>query len=250
MNNMKKEKHRITESRLSEIIKNVVGNFLDEYRSGTRNNGNLIPINENNVKRMITTHSDDGYIVISPCRGGGDFGIDPTTNQYESDKLAHINKERVKEIINDIKKSGFSYTPTYGGFIENLGDENETVVYERSFIVYNKDRSGHNLNFDDLFNFGLEMCKKYNQDSFLVQAPGDNPKYVKQDGTVDFEFSGGKVFNDVSQEYFTDLHKNTHKKGDISSRKPTRFSFTEAYVNPKPQCYSERHVRWINGEVF
>ena len=247
---MAKKITRITECQIDKIVKNVVGNFLNEYRSGTRNNGNLVSINENNIKRMITTHSDSGYIVISPCRGGGDFGIDPNTNQHEADKLAHINKERVKEIINDIKKSGFSYTPTYGGFIENLGAENETVVYERSFIVYNKDRSGQNRNFDDLFKFGLAMCRKYNQDSFLVQAPGTNPKYVKQDGSVDFEFSGGKVFNDVSQEYFTDLHKNTDKQGDISSRKPTRFSFTEAYVNPKPQCYSERHVRWANGEVF
>lgn len=234
----------------SETIHEVVGNFLNEYRSGTRNNANLVSINENKIKRMITTHSDNGYIVISPCRGGSDFGIVPTTNQHESDKLAHINKERVKEMINDIKQSGFSYTPTYGGFIENLGTKNETHVYERSFIVYNKDKKGNNRDFKDLFDFGMAMCKKYNQDSFLVQAPNDTPKYIKQDGNVDFEFSGGKVFNDVSQEYFTDLHKNTDKNGDISSRKPTRFSFTEAYVNPKPQCSSERHVRWANGEVF
>jgi hypothetical protein len=153
-------------------------------------------------------------------------------------------------MIDDIKKSGFSYTPTYGGFIENLGSDNETTVYERSFIIYNKDKNGKNCNFNDLYKLGLELCKKYNQDSFLVQAPNENPKYIKKDGSLDFEFNGGKVFNDVSQEYFTDLHKNTHKGGDITNRKPTRFSFTEAYINPKPQCYSERHVRWLNGEVF
>jgi hypothetical protein len=153
-------------------------------------------------------------------------------------------------MIEDIKQTNYSYTPTYGGFIENLGTEKETNVYERSFIIYNKDKRGNNLDFNDLYEFGLEMCRKYNQDSFLVQAPNDKPKYIKQDGSVDYEFSGGKVFNDLSQEYFTDLHKNTHKSGDVSNRKPTRFSFTEAYVNPKPQSYSERHVRWLNGEVF
>lgn len=240
----------ITESQIDKTVKNVVGNFLSEYRSGTRNNGNLVSINENDIKRIIATHSDNGYIVISPCRGGADFGIDPDASQQEADKLAQINKERVRSIINDIKKSGFSYTPTYGGFIENKGSKNETSVYERSFIIYNKDKKGQSGNFSDLFKFGLELCRKYNQDSFLVQAPGDKPKYIKQDGSVDFVFSGGKVFNDISQEYFTDLHKNTHKFGDISKRKPTRFSFTEAYVNPRPQCYSERHVRWASGEVF
>ena len=153
-------------------------------------------------------------------------------------------------MIEDIKQSNFSYTPIYGGFKENLGTDKETIVYERSFIVYNKDKRGNNRDFDELFNLGIEMCRKYNQDSFLVQEPNENPKYIKQDGSVDFEFSGGKVFNDISQEYFTDLHKNTHNSGDISNREPTRFSFTEAYVNPKPQCYSERHSRWLSGEVF
>ena len=247
---MAKKVIKIGRNEIKEAIHNVVGNFLNEYREGTLNKANLVPINENDIKRIIATHSDNGYIVISPCRGGSDFGIDPKRSKHDADQLAHINNERVKEIISDIKQSGFSYTPTYGGFIENKGTENEDVVYERSFIVYNKDKSGNNRDFEDLFNFGLSMCRKFNQDSFLVQAPGENPKYIKQDGSVDFEFSGGKVFNDISQDYFTDLHKNTDKFTDMERRKPTRFSFTEAYVNPKPQCYSEGHVRWANGEVF
>lgn len=236
--------------KLKQIVAETVNNFLSDYRGVTKNGGRLVSINENNIKRIIATHSDNGYIVISPCRGGSDFGIDPDKNQHEADKLANINKKRVREMISDIKSTGFSYTPTYGGFKENLGTDRETTVYERSFIVYNKDKKGANRDFKELYDFGLEMCRKYNQDSFLVQAPGENPKYIKQDGDVDFEFGGGKVFNDISQEYFTDLHKNTDKGGDISKRKPTRFSFTEAFVNPKPQCYSERHVRWANGEVF
>ena len=193
----------MNEKRLNEIVKSTINNFLSEYRSSTCNRAKIVSINENDIKRIISTHSDNGYIVISPCRGGSDFGIDAGNSQVDYDKLANINRKRV-----------------------------------------------NNLNFGDLYKFGLEMCRKYNQDSFLVQAPNENPKYVTQDGSVDFEFSGGKVFNDISQEYFTDLHKNTHKNGDISNRKPTRFSFTEAYVNPKPQCYSERHSRWLNGEVF
>lgn len=237
-------------NKLNEIVGKVVNNFLNEYRENTKNNGKLVSINENNIKRIISKHSDNGYVVISPCRGGSDFGLNPKNSKYESDKLAQINRKRVKSMINDIKQTGFSYTPTYGGFIENFGTDQEENVYERSFIVYNKDKFGNDCDFNDLFNFAIDMCRKYNQESVLVQAPGDKPKYIKQDGSIDYEFDGGKVFNDISQEYFTDLHKNTNKNGDISGRKPTRVSFTEAYVNPKPQCYSERHVRWANGEVF
>lgn len=236
-------------NRIKQIVNEVVDNFLNDYRGSTNNHAKLVSINENNVKRMISTHSKSGYIVISPCRSGADFGIDPEVGKAEADKLAHINKVRVKGMIDDIKKSGFSYTPTYGGFIENKGEENETEVYERSFIIYNHYKDGNEGDFNDLYEFGLMLCKKYNQDSFLVQAPNETPKYITKNGDVDFEFNGNMSFNDLSQEYFTDLHKNTNK-GDISNRKPTRFSFTEAYINPKPQCYSERHVRHLNGEVF
>ena len=64
------------------------------------------------------------------------------------------------------------------------------------------------------------------------------------------EFSGNTSFNDFSQEYFTDLHKNTDKYAKDNNRKPTRFSYVESYINPAPQCYSERHIRSLNGEIF
>ena len=44
-------------------------NFLEEYRDNTYNNGKIVSINENDIKRIISTHSDNGYIVISPCCG-------------------------------------------------------------------------------------------------------------------------------------------------------------------------------------
>lgn len=251
----------MNDKRIKQIIRESIGkvlaedkaekaNFLDEIRKGTKNRQSLQSISENNVRRMIDTHSESGYIVISPCRGGGDFGIDTASSKGASDKLAEINSERFREMIGLIKKSPYSYTPTYGGFIENQGTDMEENVYERSCIIYNKDRNGNTMDFAGLYEFGLDLCRRYNQDSFLVQEPGKKPRYVTQDGDTDFEFDGEKTFYDLSQTYFTDLHKNTDKFGDISNRKPTRFSFLEAYVNPKPQCYSESHARWASGEVF
>lgn len=45
-------------------------NFLHETRD-TFNNAPMVSINEVNAKSMIDRHSKDGYIIISPCRGGG-----------------------------------------------------------------------------------------------------------------------------------------------------------------------------------
>lgn len=224
-------------------------NFLWEYRPYTTNNGKLVPINEVNAKSLIGRHSENGFIAISPCRGYADFGLDPK-DPSSKQKLAEINNERVKECIKAIKASGFSYTPAYGGFIENLGTEEEENVYERTFIIYNSKKGGGESDFNELYNLGIELAKRYNQDSFLAKAPGQPPRYITQDGDVDMEFSGKASFNDMSQEYFTDLHKNTDKFGNASNRKPTRFSYVESYINPAPQGLTEAHSRALSGEVF
>lgn len=240
---------------LSECVDNFErgvakrGNFLNEcYSEKTNNKGDLVSLNEVNARSLIDRHSADGYVIISPCRGGGDFGLDPN-DPRQREMLADINHKRVKEFVDILKRTDFSYTPTYGGFIENQGTPNEENVYERSFVVYNHHKDGSVGDFNELYQFALDMARKYNQDSVLIQAPNGKPQYVKQNGEVDFGFDGDIAFNDLSQEYFTDLHKNTHKTmGDDSS--PTRFSFLESYINPAPQCYGERVSRARNGEIF
>lgn len=225
------------------------GNFLTEcYSEKTSNKADLVSLNEVNAKSLIDRHTADGYVIISPCRGGADFGLDPN-DPTQKEKLAYINNQRVKELIGILKQTDFSYTPTYGGFIENQGTPNEENVYERSFVVYNHHKDGSVGDFEELRQFALDMAKKYNQDSVLIQEPNGKPQYVKQDGEVDFGFDGDVAFNDLSQEYFTDLYKNSHKTmGDGS--KPTRFSFLESYINPAPQCYGERVSRAKMGEIF
>ena len=223
-------------------------NFLHEIRE-TENNAPMVSLNEINAKSLIDRHTKDGYVIISPCRGGADFGID-TNNPKDKEKLASINNERIKELIELIKDSGFSYTPVYGGFIENVGTPQEENVYERSFVVYPFDRKGVLQDFADLKDFAIAMANRFNQDSVLVCEPNGTPAYINKSGEVDFELGNNVEFNDLSQTYFTDLHKNTDKFGNISNRKSTRFSFTECYINPAPQCYSERYSRDMSGEIF
>lgn len=227
----------------------AIKNFLNEcYSEKTNNKGDLVSLNEVNARSLIDRHTADGYVIISPCRGGADFGLDPN-DPRQRERLADINHKRVKEFVDILKQTDFSYTPVYGGFIENKGKENEENVYERSFVVYNHHKDGSVGDFGELRQFALDMARKYNQDSVLIQEPNGKPQYVKQNGEVDFGFDGDIAFNDLSQEYFTDLHKNSHKTmGDDSS--PTRFSFLESYINPAPQCYGERVSRARNGEIF
>lgn len=226
------------------------GNFLHEcYSEKTSNKANMVSIDEANAKSLLDKHSKNGYVVVSPCRGYADFNLDPNKKE-DREKLNNINNGRIKELISMLKSSDFSYTPTYGGFIENAGSEDEEHVYERSFIIYNYHRDGSVGDFSELKSFALEIANKFNQDSVLVKSPEGKPEYVTKDGEVEFGFDGDVAFNDMKQTYFTDLHKNAHKFSDMGQRKPTRFSFVECYVNPAPQCYGERVSRSRNGEIF
>jgi hypothetical protein len=225
---------------------NVINeNFLRDFSPHTKNKAKLVSINETNAKRMLDRHTAGGYVIISPCRGYAEFGLTPGVDK---EALAKINNERVKELYQEILNSGFSFTPCYGGFIENLGSEDEENVYEKSFIIYPQKRDGKDVDFEALRAFAIEMGRKFNQDSVLITEPGKNPKYITQSGDVDMEFENEPTFNDLTSEYFTDLHKNTHKSG--LNGKPTRFSFNEVYINPAPQGLSEANVRKSRGEVF
>ena len=246
---------KITEREIMGIIKEAVYKILDssnnapklnEVYESTNNNSEIVPINETNAKRLLDRHTANGYAIISACRGKSDFNLGDSLQ--DNQRLNTINAQRTRELINDIQKQGFSYTLSYGGFIENLGTDDEENVYERSVIVYAQKRNGE-TNPKDLFDFAIAECGKFNQDSVLIKMPDNTPKYYKKDGTVDFTFDGNVAFNDVAQEYFTDLHKNTEKKINPDT-KPTRFSFTDCYIAPKPQCYSESHVRSLKGEIF
>lgn len=205
-------------------------------------------LDEANLHQLLDKHSKNGYIIISPCRNGKDFGLD-ITDPKDLKKLQEINNKRVKEFIGIIKKSNWSYMPVYGGFIENKGKENETVVYEKSFMIFNYDKKGTPGDLNELFDFGVEMSQKFNQDSFLYYEPNKKPAYYTKTGELVFDVGNKTKFNDFAEEYFTDLHKNTQNyKGDAG--KATRFTFTECYVNPKPYCVNERLMRDKAGEIF
>lgn len=178
--------------------------------------------------QLLDKHSENGYIIVSLCNDEDDC---------------------VRKLITIFKKSPWSYMPVYGGFIENKGEENETVVYEKNFMIFNYDKKGNPNKLDDLFNFGVELSKKFNQDSFLYHEPGKKPTYYDKYGKHISVFSDKMKFNDYAETYFTDLHKNTHEYFGIPA-KVTRFKFIGCYANPKPQVVCTRFMRDKAGEIF
>ena len=186
----------------------------------------LEPFNEA-LYQLLDKHSENGYIIVSLCNDEDDC---------------------VRKLITIFKKSPWSYMPVYGGFIENKGKVNETVVYEKSFMIFNYDKKGNPNKLDDLFNFGVELSKKFNQDSFLYHEPGKTPTYYTYGKHISV-FSDKMKFNDYAETYFTGLHQNTHEYSGIPA-KVTRFKFIGCYANPKPQVVFTRHIRDLAGEIF
>ena len=228
-------------------------NFICEVKGGTTSNKHpMVSINEAKVKRMLGFHSKYGYAIVSASRQDySELGID-TNLDNKAELRNQENKNRSMQLLNDIKKAGFADTPTYGSVIENLVEDNQGRVWERSFFIYCKDKNGNPMSFDSLFNFAITMCGKYGQDSVLICKPNGTPTYYTKDGDIDFELGNDVVYNDPSQMYYTDLHKNTDKYGDkLKDMAPTRFSFVcEGFINPAPVSASENFIRRMRGEMF
>lgn len=199
-------------------------NFLSDFSSATCNRAPLVNINENRAKQKLDRYSGYGFIVIG--YGNSDF-------------------DKIKEMISTVKSRKYSYMPIYGSFNENLGEEHDTQTFEKSLVIFNYNNKQHCEvgEFSKLIQFAIDLAQQFNQDSFLCCEPEKNPKYVKTDGTIIAEYENDTAFNDLTKEFWTDLHKN--RCGEL-----TQSIFTGCYINPAPQCYGERHVRYLTGEIF
>lgn len=189
-------------------------------------------------------HAENGYVIISACR-----------DSSNPDMKAQ-NQQRTRELKTDIQSAGYSYMPVFGGYVENENGE----VLEASFIVFNYDRTGKPGNFEDLKNFAIAMCGKYNQDSVLVYEPGDVPKYYDREGNVvssPSDSSRNVKVNDMEQPYFTSL-KNKSKRytydiqfpnDEVNSSLARILSGYDYFAAP-PATYGERYRRNKLGEQF
>ena len=227
---------------------------------------NVMPLSESSLNQMMD-HGKTGMIIISASRAqvddsnpnlslraafdryaekqGGYQSIDSDALYDEmQDWLKARNKAADKQLRQDIQDAGFSYTPVYGGYrMQETGEES----HEPSYVVYCYDRTGQQLDFQDLLQFGLKMCLKYSQESVYVQAPGKPPVYLDYNGNqINRTSSDNFKFNRDQEEYFTTTSR------DKSS--PERFTadivFENMYIPIRPGDYNENMRRRKSGEFI
>ena len=110
---------------------------------------------------------------------------------------------------------------------------------------------------DDLQNLGMNLCQKYNQDSFLFKPPASEDNrafFIDRTGNAEMTFGNVKVA-DMSQVYFTYLRKNqpsrrfsmTDDAGAEVEDKDLQESF-RMYIPKSPTTFGEAKLRM--GEIF
>lgn len=125
-------------------------------------------LQESNLSRIFSHYQNDPFIVISAERPDAD------------------NKKNTLSLKNDIRSAGFGYIPVDGGW-----KEDGVVSTEASFFI----PMVGNTKYEDFFNWGIEMCKKYNQYAVLISDGNGDIAYYTQNGSKDMEFKGGISFN-------------------------------------------------------
>ena len=234
LNEIKNLMSRIGEHVIEKTIFNELYNINNTY--------SLQTLNEETLSRIINKHGKDGFIIVSANRSG----LDNETNN-----------KNTKNLINDLKTSQYGYFPVYGGY---HGSDEVTDSFEPSYIVYNhaKEDSSAYLKFKNLYEFGLTLCKKYNQDSVYVQAPDEAPMYVDCNGNkVSGQSSKNFKVNDYAQTFYTTTKREKRSGKDYNDSlitQPQRFTadiqFESMYRRASPSTYFDRMKRCKLGEVF
>ena len=270
------ENNKWNEARsLMERMEKVEGKNLNFVEFGS-NKRPLVPLNESDIAKLLDRHETEGYIIVSACRDtthllhvaevkkeydvvtelrkAVESGDETKVNELGNAEITlknitnKVNNERSKELRSLVNDAGFTYKQIYGGFHEKDTDD---FQYEQSLMIFPRGKNEEIYTFEELDAFALEMCRKYDQDSYLRVTPGGVGEYVNKEGEVTDIFQNGKTYNDYTKMFFSDLHKNSdkYKDGDINSpARPTRFTLKEVYVNPRPSSYQEGHIRWHKGE--
>lgn len=232
----------------------------------------MLPLAEGGVNRILA-HGKDGMIIISANRSGIESYVEgndlsaeykqwlslnkESDNEENRNRFLSIrNKEAEQNLKRDLQNSPFAYSPVYGGY---HGSDGVDDSFEPSFIVYchGKRYSTDKEPFEKLYNFAIELCRKYKQDSVYVQAPNEAPVWIGQNGEKLSGISSNNFkINDFSQQYYTTINRSKRNTTDMGlETKPQRFtadiSFSECMWRKfGPSTYFDRMKRSQLGEVF
>ena len=227
--------------------------WFEKWKEYTGEYG-LQQLNEADMTRVLTKYVDDGFIVITSDRtceaekglSGGD-----TCSAEESAEQDKINHQNYKEMVAAVRGSGFGYIPAFGGYKEKVVDKDtgketsvDTDKPENSIIIVARPNIGKD--HEALKALGIEIAKKYNQDSFFYKPP--NPEdtkayYIDRTGGVDMEFSSFRP-EDVAQEFYTQLKKGRKRRFTALPENLEKI----IYLRQHPKSVWEARRRY--GEIF
>lgn len=172
---------------------------LNRLRSNLENGGIIISAN---ITDFPDDMSEDIWQVYDEWLDRRDI---QDTEDSRKVFLKEYNKKSDCELESEIKNSGYSYSRVYGGYHGNNGVNDS---YEPSFIVYCKDRNGELIDFEDLFDFGVKLCKKFFQNSVYIQPPGEKPYYVDKNGrAISRPGPNQTKYNRFEEEFFTTVKR-------------------------------------------
>lgn len=237
---------------------------METYYGIESNENSPVVLETLNTSAIYKRHGKHGFVIVSANR---------------SDKPKEENDENAKRLIADIQREHYRYLPVYGGYRGKDGVEDD---YEPSFLVFPYNSKENKwVDFDNLKNFAVAECGKYNQDSVFVMEPGKAPNYLDRHGEKTNSTSSKVLkINDLTQEYFTSfkdkpaveketdeklkrLYKKENAVGsfedfkkkhlkDVSSigRRFTSDIKFEWFANPYPCTLTERMRRQGKGEII
>lgn len=255
---------KMTPKLLKEMIRDIIPNKKPMVlhspdniivREGKRSYS-MQKLTETTMTAIQGKYMDNGFIVLTSDRScQAELGI-PYGEPCPKEQVHYFEQNNIENrgiLKKWVRSAGFGFTPVYGGYREEIKDEQGNVVGhvdsdspEHSLLIMARgDVKGKDHNA--LKQFGMKVADAFNQDSFFYKPPNSedpNAYFIKRDGEVDMTFSDF-VFGDLEQTYFTQLAKGKQK------RQPhKRFSaIPEGLYVPKPPL-TAIEARERRGEIF
>lgn len=222
----------------------------------------LQKLNETTMTAIQGKYMENGFVVLTSDRScHAELGLPygepcPEKEEYYFQQNNIENREILKRWI---RSKGYGYTPVYGGFKEEIKDEEGNVIGkvdsphpEHALLVMARNEND-STNHLALKEFAKEICEVFNQDAFFYKPPNSETTdayFINRDGKIDETFKNF-VFGDLKQDYFTQLAKGREK---LQPKK--RFTalqagnaIPEALYVPKPPL-SAVEARERRGEIF
>lgn len=247
------------------------GGVMERYYGILSNGHSPMMLEKMNTSTLFKRHGQHGFGIITANR---------------SDRDADYNERKTKELIADLKKSGYRYLPVYGGYV---GDDGVEGDYEPSFIVFPySTQSKEFTDFAPFKDFLLDLCGKYIQNSVLITEPEGNPNYYNAKGDkVNSDSSRKLILNDPKQMFFTSFKDKDAVDAEVTAKlKPLyrkyakehpevpfdefknfsrdklksigrRFTMDikfgesfQLFLNPNPTTLNEKMQRMKSGEIL